>query len=630
MAGIFDVNVPGVQSGADLSGHPVVNNSTASAITSVGNLAGNFLDSFGPARKEHLALVQKQQIGAAEADLSQRLTAIQDAREQGQLTQAQSRMRARAAYNQAVANNPIIRDKLSETYTSIINTKGLGDNIAEQTEQEKMRTSLWKEAMDNGFASIDDDADKQEENINNYQRWKAQQQQLAWAKAQLEYQTAKVGLTNANLETISKKQSIATGAINQQRAKLGLAADQAEFTARSAVGQMAASYGIKTQNSIDSVMQELQQGKIDKQGAIVKLQGLQSDANTLATSELGGFGSQYVGAITSPLNDRVKNAIDLVNGNIDKTVFDNNIQNILHREQFNAMNTNRDIAMYAALSDLFKNSAQISMRFANSGAAAYLNANSKPNAPALSVTSGDPDHKAAIKTGLDVIRSGISKINSNTIPKGSNIPDEVPVQLNNFFKGIRAAELQNNNPSDYNDVVIFLASADFGNYMKTHSSALNNPQAMEGAASVMKREYSNHAVDVVIKEFLDKNISLDGSNKLSDGITTVGRTGRVTDSQLRDMENKNVARPQAITATYTAGGVIFSALDANNKAAVRSAQDLNKKAAPVLNNVVRLTAHLEGSTDYKAVWKDRFATRFDLDKNAIGESTPKLSDVAGE
>ena len=71
-----------------------------------------------------------------------------------------------------------------------------------------------------------------------------------------------------------------------------------------------------------------------------------------------------------------------------------------------------------------------------------------------------------------------------------------------------------------------------------------------------------------------------------------------------------------IKPTFTGAGVTFIAQPGSSNAIRIKAKDLNQKVAPVLNRLIRMSAHLAGGTNYKSVYDQNYSAIF-------GEEQPK-------
>jgi hypothetical protein len=159
-------------------------------------------------------------------------------------------------------------------------------------------------------------------------------------------------------------------------------------------------------------------------------------------------------------------------------------------------------------------------------------------------------------------------------------------------------------PEEYNKVVDFIASPEYASVV---NAGLVDDTAAQNAKMVLQRDYAEVLMPLV-RDKMKKTFA-----------THVGILAGFRDTEL------NVE--DTIDIEVTAGGVVFSP-----KAGVpmegpqrvqhfRMVKELNKSVGKQMNKLIRMNAHLDGSTDYKAYGEASLATL--LGNQVEGTEEPK-------
>lgn len=276
----------------------------------------------------------------------------------------------------------------------------------------------------------------------------------------------------------------------------------------------------------------------------------------------------------------------ILNPDNDAKDTERKIQAIINKQRLMALSL-PGVANMVATSELFKNSPDLIMATAGQATQTINTLNSLITTPlgghVPQVTGTDTD-----KPALDVLKRNIDLYNvGSTAPK---LKEELIPSIRNYMtqlgdmqgkKGITPKTLEN--------AADFFANPSFGKFL---SENVVSKAEMEPVKQVFQMHYESKVAEAVDKS-LDKTFK-----------AFVGRkqgTGKYT-------EDKTLAA-DAIAVNFDGATVSFGikqkgTTDSEQRAQLAATNELSANAKWI-NQMVRIAAHMEGSTDYKAVWEAR-------------------------
>jgi hypothetical protein len=235
-----------------------------------------------------------------------------------------------------------------------------------------------------------------------------------------------------------------------------------------------------------------------------------------------------------------------------------------------------------------------------------------PN-PVNPVIGKDSQSYQSTKGYFDSINTAVSKDNSGTLP--ADAKQELANNINNIMRGVLINGEQAKTPSDFNGVVTFLARPDVNTWAVKNKGMINSESA-SGANKVLMQQYTLTVEPLVKKEFIDAGLP-NGKLDLPASPVQMGM-GLGVNIGLEP------AGPR-LKAVFSGGGVVFMPVDPKDTNATSKAKELNKNVSPVVNNLVRATATMEGTDNFRKVYQNEFAPWFDsspeLPPIPIGETT---------
>lgn len=207
--------------------------------------------------------------------------------------------------------------------------------------------------------------------------------------------------------------------------------------------------------------------------------------------------------------------------------------------------------------------------------------NRTPESP---ITS-QPDSKAALKQYLSAVSKGLTEA------KTDEEASELMTRFREVLDGVTDYEgLLRKDPKAGIELVNWMASPDFLKIRQEHPELFEDVSDMQ---SVLESNYHDEVWEMVQREFTDANVVVMG-------VSTGPQVGLVPEV---------VPTTSGVGVRTTSSGVEFFSLDPDNRDLVKEARRLNKELRPVINNTLKAGAHLEGRTDYGALW-DQVATDF--------------------
>lgn len=607
-----------------------VDTTTASAISS----AGSILGTVGGTLVQGAALAQQtdatKQQNSFLMNYSQDLLRISDLEQQGVLKPDQALRQYRTRTASMLANHPNFQEEIYKTYGNVVEKAGLGKNVVDDFEQQKKDAAALKQsqvlaASQDGFIQPGMSPEQQDTMVAEHQKLLFGNAQMEQANKILANQKAKVELTNAQLSTIQAKQSIATGAINQQRARINLAQDQAKYQFTAGAQQAADGFFSKFQQDLEGIKKQVgtqvpdpaHPGKTMQYTQAMATQDIDNKlANiqqTVSGAAVASGNQDAINALTHPMAMLAESAKGVINGNTDKVINDNNVSNALAVAQHQQLTSDPDALNLVATSKLFPQTASslqeamgkkfVDLMRRNGLMKADGSANdSKPSDP---TTNGDPEHDRGNKQYWTTLKAGISSASTGALQK------DAVLDLNNHItKSLEGMALYGPTAAsakELNNVVGFFADKQVGKYLIKNPDIISGPAAGQARAAY-DRDYQQVVLPLLQQEFLNANVAIDNRSTVS------GKGIRVSDPTMGES-------PKFIHPEFNGSGVTFVANDPTKGETNREAQRLNREVAPVMNTLIAANAHFAGNQDYRTSYED-IMSRMDI-RNQVPVNAPE-------
>lgn len=593
MANFGDTQLEQVSPRGDVT-NPVSNSSGSIIAASLGSAA----DFLGDGLAEAFAAKRERKAKSVIQSFIDENLKLAHATDQGSISSQEARMRSRALISRTIANNPSIAGDIIKAQKDIMATAGLGQVMDEGTLAEQRRNKMVDSAYADGFIIEGGDEEEGLAQYTNYLRaqrdLKAQKDNIALAQAKQTY----------------------------KKGSLELHQKEVEIKSRQAISALAGSYNYKFNNDVTTVLNNLDSNSIDPETALKQLD-LQWNTIMATVNAAGGdAGNEYVSNVVAPMKFAYEQAVKYASGEITKEVLNNRLETTQALAKLNLL-SDPEISNAVATNNLLRNMSPSSLSYFDKTTIKMLKKNSGEGKPA-DLTSDDDEEKRSGAVYLNAIKNSM-KTSASKVIAGDEVVfnDEVKKNVNQILTSVEAYDDSVNNPTEYNEIVDFIASPEMGAYLNSTNGELN-PEAAAGAKEVLQQQYSDVVLPLVKKEF-------------EDATAIVGFTSGKGIGEFNTPETEAVS--SIIEPVFQGSGVVFRikpgipepdiAGGTNARVTVRQ---LNKEVAPALNRLVRMSAHLSGNTDYRAAYENLYASTFEtIDKKVAskGKVDPLQKAVEG-
>lgn len=484
-----------------------------------------------------------------------------DAYELGGITQAEARGRLRANLTKAGANNPALQEDLLNTHSKLMATAGLGKVIDEGTEAEQNRSKARAAAFAAGFG----DSDTQVENYLKYQR---SQERLKEAQAVLTYQ-------NSKLEKTGKLTSNAAAQM-QLEERIQIKAQE------TAMADMADAYAASLAEKVQEISQAFSSGKMKPEDAIAAL-----NANRLAiTNTIGAAGRKtggdYINAVVSPMLETIDFAKKAISGEEPLASLENQVQNLITKQKLLAV-TDPANARVVGVSQLLKNVGDFQANVINDAGLRMLDMSL--NNGADSANPYTKDTKAS-KSYFEIIKTNLKRAGEGKLDDAGM--KELNTVLTDVLEGTSAYSNSVKDLEQLKEVQNFFADPNFASYVKKNSGI--PAETLSTAKDVVQQMYNDKVLPLVEKELKNAKVTKIDTKSAGSGVLGV--------------MTSNVNAEETVYPVFSGGQVTFKSKGTGE--GVTKARELNKTLAPVMNKMIKVTAHLDGQTDYQKYYDMMF------------------------
>lgn len=585
MADMFEIGIVGPQGSPIQPQQPVVDTSTAYTLNAVAQAIPNVLGTLAQGYTKTKAAEKKQaatdQRNAVLSGYSQKVTAFNAAVEQGKMSWADAKSRTRALYNQTIANFPSLTEDLTKFQGDLNSTAGLGDVLAKGTAVDQQLQDDTKKAVAAGFVSPSMSPEQQQAGVQRYK-------DLEHNLYTMNYQKQQLGLQAAQLEIVSKRESIAASRASRANAELDRRMKLNKLNVQNSLSDVNVAYYGKINADVQTV---LNNKELTGEQRVQALTEIRNNYTAVLNPIRGAGDPSFVDNLTKPTFDMIDNAMNFANGKVSKEVAQNRIDTLTAIAQ-NEIMRNPVLATAAAASKMFP---QFSEGIINQVGPEVINVLKKNTNPTTTPANlVDPDNQEQVKVYLKGVGDVATRIQQKdptvTDPKGAM--EDLTANINNILKGINAFSLSVEKPSQLNNITNFLASKDFINFQKAGGQI--NAANSTAVKSIVQEQYNNQVIPVVRKEW-------EASKTTVGAPTGVKQVGRVA-IPIQDQK----ATTESVQYRWTGNSLQFMPAKGmeQNRGANAKARELNARVAPLINRMIRMNAHLDGSEDYTKYFKE--------------------------
>lgn len=495
--------------------------------------------------------------------------AISEAVGSGGLSAAAAASRSRALFNKYLASYPQLQKDLSGLQGAFQAGTDTGSAVDQVKNEEAMRKDLIGKMQAKGFpVDISQPKEVQDRWISTYQQEERMQERFTQDEQRKEAMR-KDGRWNDEVE---KK-------VAKQRSERDL--NELSFSHMESIFATATDYSNRVRT-----------GELDSTKA--KLNVEKQFSKILQTINLVGGANPELASDTRSMFERAREAaIASLDPNIPATEAKARADSLLNEARLRMLSDPKT-ANAVALSQAFGNAPEVVSKLlgAPSSALDRMNSLIQPAGKDVpTITGTDTD-----KVSLDVIEAGIRAYQTGKAKDNGAAKEENTNMVRNYLQQYgRQSSLT---PAQLKDSTKFFASPLFGKFAEEVGL---NSQELKPARDAFQMQYESPVVKAV-NEALSKTVSNRANEMTMDylSIDNMGRQKNGIGSVTRKSQESQLL-PDAITVSFDGTNVSFAsktgAKDEMGRTANRASQTLNE-AAQALNEVIKVGAHMEGTTNY--------------------------------
>lgn len=505
------------------------------------------------------------------AEYAEEVSLLADAKDQGMSTDEASR-RLRVLQNTYLGNYPELADDFFTFSNKLMTENGLGGPIHKETPIETANRKKIETAVADGWNPNDMAAYDRFKNNSAYLEQLKQQVELTLASGQQLTAQTQASATLALHDLVSSTVPWVNNLITTTNQQLKSVADPIQRQA--IIDQTKAKYG--QQAALLGAARSQSQNAIDTSYLTAATDGLMKVWEEVAT------GKSDAAALT--------NANALAQAKADAIVY-----------------VDPKIASLIALDKASKFSDPMAIRALDQ---AKLNLWGRLNNTTVgAITDDKPPDIVDKAENVALVFDELKKGTTNLINDKTADPEAKAAQSNKIVNTLRSVVAYGSSDQDatnFTSVVDFLADTSVGKFMEQNKDTIN-PQIADQAKYVVQQQYDRVVTPLISERWLEAQAQIvkgqPGLSKSDMFSTGIG----LSSNNVESMEEIDINK--AIIPTWNGAGIEFTvAPEFRDNAIIRAtAKDLNtgpNAAAPAINKLVRLNAHLSGNTDYKKAYDE--------------------------
>lgn len=590
MADFSIANIEGPSASPVTPVEPVQKSSGVSALGSVGS-------AFDLGERLYTANKKREAAGVIAAFEATQLK-LADAVDLGAISSKEARLKMRANYASFVANNPTLVSEFAASQKNIITTTGLGKIVAEGTPAEQAQAEINKKATLGGWVKPWMTPEEQEKASQDYVAFEKAKSDLLHDQAQLSYDTSK---------------------LTQEKTQIELENAKRKEASRVALAKFADAAYPRFSSDLDEIKSQVDAGRLSREDALLEMDRKWDEIQEVTTGVGAEGGSEYLTALTNPMKTKYESMKKFISGEISIQQLENQSKvNIAKRKLL--ITANPKMAQFVAVSQLLPNMPVSLTPDLNLRAIEML----KMGTEGTKVNPLDPD-KDSVKNYLDVIKGNMEVMSKEGGTTSAEAKGELDKNILSILKGVKAYSLAYENPQDFNLIVDFFASNQFYEYT---SKAGGVPVELAvQAKEVLQAEYESQVVPLLQRRYDSTVLSVEDKSR-----PITATPSPFMEPLTVSYEANTTPLPKVITPVFSGGAMYFKA----SKPEARQAADkLNKEVAPIVNRLIKMSAHLEGGKDYKKVFEDNYQAIFGLPQegktgNTDGTTDKVLSELSAK
>jgi len=575
MPGQFDTGSVGEAPAVSFSvTQPSVDTSAATIVDSLG-IAVNAATQIQKSR------AQKKQLTAIDGFISEQ-TLLGDAVAQGRLTSKQAKSKARNNFLRAQADNPGLGQKLIDVHGKIMSQTGLGAIIKEGTEDEQLETARVKEATLAGFAKPSDDVETQAEGVERY-----------------------FSLKRADAERDSAMKKLALVDKSDSHARM-----VATEEAKSATLKLSGTLAPQIAKEIDDV------GLLVSNGTLSQEEGL-DEINALRINYLQNFsltsaraGGDFANNLKAPISLIFDNASEKLEGKKTLELIERQNKNYLALAT-NDLLKDETIRNVVALSNQMGNSISgqaFTNKIIHEQMKKFTDPKPKSNSPVTGETS-------EVEPTLELLKNNLAVANSKQM--SADEQQDLHHTMRKVLKSVNIYRSAVEDPAEYNSIITFAASSDYGDYSVANGGV--DTELSSQAKDIIDIQYTQEVLPLLKTEY----------EKVVTTILRAATPGPIQGFPITVQEVPGQSMTEVVEPAFNGSGVTFRLSGDMPRGAGdsvrKSINNLNERVAPLINNLIRSSAHFDGNKNYKAQY-DAYFTRIFGTTDDSGSADPQEGD----
>jgi hypothetical protein len=464
-----------------------------------------------------------------------------------------------------IKNNPALREEALKIFGKVTSTAGMGKALGEGTAEEKQQATLESDAAKSGFITSSMSEEERDQGLRNYQR---------------------IQQSNATLDNLAK-----------ERAKIKDEDDAAkralERKSKLALTEFFRASTQSMSQKIDRILIDVNAGTLSSEEAELRLNELQESVGSMASQIGAHAGSDFIGVQTSAFNKMMTNARGVLQGTMSSQRAIN-LNNLEKNKNELEMMEDPELAQFVTLSRLLGHQNSVLMQSTGNAIVTRkiqeIEDKDKPEPNPFAEPEVSKEAYSVVLENIKEFSGGVRDFNEQDI-------EALDTSLNRILEGVNIYQLAAKSPKDFKAVVSFLGSPQVGKYIEQSGGML--PENYRAASEAIKAGYMDDVGQLIREEYLNGRSTI---QKLIGGdvLPTV------------DLFDVNTSGGQI---SFHLNPEIAKGLSISQRGRLtQKASDLNRKLSPIVNEMVRVGAHLEGGTNYSQFLEDNLSSVFSLDQ----------------
>lgn len=558
------------------------------------NQALSFAHTVGSALFGDYARRQEQRAEAEQESMANRAVTrfvnqqmqIADLVDQGKLSSQEARMRMRYNLTRAGADNPDLSQAFADAHSKVVGTAGMGKVAAEGTEQEQAFFAAQRDATKQGWVTPNMSQDEAARATMAFQAFNLEQQMIDAEQNAISLERAQVGLVTDRIQQ-------QTARITQSTASINLGLKREEVKARQHISSMADHYATGLNARFQALERQAEAGEISREEAVRQMDEQWLAVQATVTEAGRAADTSYLNNVVSPMQRMYEVRRGYLTGETTKEVVNEQVELALARQTL-MLTADPEDASTIALSRLLGQGGALALTPELSDIAIkHIERNSDSTRRPANIL--DPSDEEGTRGYLGILKNSVRRAADGSLEGGVEAEREVEVNLNQVLRGVGTYGASAESPAEFKATVEFIASDDYGRYVESHGTAINRENAAQ-ASAVLREHYDEVARPLIQQEWRDASTL----------------TYEVFDPARPETAGSRQDVVELIRPSFDGGGVRFVPVDdaqVDNRVR-RKMEDLNRRVAPVVNQLVRMGAHLEGHRNYAEIYQRNYEPLF--------------------